>query len=173
MKTNFRIDTEVSFFDGDVLLNYGKNTTLNWNLIDRTNYSDFFHPKTPSVTEYTNFSLQVYFIAFICLTCLQTLLIYLAKSKLSKKFEEIGFLRCLSHSMLNTQIAFPTEDWDFEKIAGPEMAKKKMKQTEKEVLCVIGINFIFNSLLTTPVYILCKKPDFTSHLYSIFDIQLV
>ena len=48
------------------------------------------------------------------------------------------------------------EDWDVEKSGKCSDHYLRMKSVEKEVNVVICINFIFNSVMLTPLYILCK-----------------
>ena len=78
---------------------------------------------------------------------MQTLVIFIAKCILSKVFwHEFNILEKFLHSLENSNIPYNAKEWDDGKGDAKEH-KNRMKSNWFEVLSVIIINGIFNSIL--------------------------
>ena len=136
-------------------LNYGGQSHL-WSSIYRMNLTDSKNPLPPSLTEYTFFTKKQYFAMFWIIFTVQTSVIVVAKSLVSKPFRKLNFLEKIIHAMENSNLADPVEDWDMEKTGNCLDHYHRMKCVQKEVFFVMAINFIFNATMLTPFFTLCK-----------------
>ena len=101
----------------------------------------------PDYTMYTGVSLRYYLFLFLLIIGIQTLVIFIAKSQLSKVFmREFNLLEKWIHCLENTNIPYNAREWDDGKGNSMEH-KKRMQFNWLEVLSVIVINCFFNILL--------------------------
>ena len=101
----------------------------------------------PDYTMYVGVHLRYYLFLFITIAGLQTLIVFIAKSHLSKVFmKEFNLLEKFIHCLENTNIPYNAKEWDDGKGDAKEH-KKRMQSNWLEVLTVIAINCFFNIIL--------------------------
>ena len=66
----------------------------------------------PSITLYTHFSLQEYFLIFWGILTIQSIIILITKQSWSLEFKHLNWLEKVLHSVENSHFPFPIHDWD-------------------------------------------------------------
>ena len=129
-----------------------------WNKINRFDYCNVYNKKPPTLTLYTVLTLKQYFVGFWCIMLLQLIAVFMAKRILSPKFRKptVGWFDKLTHCIENSNLAYPMEDWDYERSGKCAEHIKRMKAVEKEVFVTMIINLIFNAILISPMAMLRK-----------------
>ena len=154
--------------DGTMVL--GNNPPFKWNSVDRWKKAgplyfehengtvildDIGNPmpnpghqvSAPDYTFYAGLRLRYYLVIFLASNGIQILVIFIAKSLLSKSFlYEFNFLEKVLHCLENSNIPYNAKEWDDGKGDAKEH-QKRMRSNWFEVLAVIIINGICNSLL--------------------------
>lgn len=151
----------------------GDGEPFDWNMVDRwqkrgTLYLEYsngtiirddygkvevnpdFLGSPPDYTLYVGVTLGIYLLIFFAHIGLHMMVVYFAKSILSKTFSiEFNFLQKIIHCLENTNIAYNSKEWDDDK--GDSMEhRKRMQSNLTEVLIMIVIKGIFNALLLIP-----------------------
>ena len=140
--------------NGSLYLEYDNGTLMekHGNLVPNPSYL----VSPPNYTLYVGISLRFYLLIFLASIGVQMLVIFIAKSFLSKAFSSaFNILEKLIHCLENTNIPFNAKEWDDDK-GDAEEHRKRMRANWLEVLSVIIINGIFNLLLLTPLFYLGK-----------------
>ena len=102
---------------------------------------------SPDYTLYVGVRLRHYLWIFFASIVIQMLVIFIAKSLLSKVFwNKFNFLEKLIHCLENSNIPYNSKEWDDGKGDAKEH-ERRMKSNWFEVLAVMIINGVFNSLL--------------------------
>ena len=117
--------------------------------------------EAPDVTLYTGFTWQPYLYIFFAHVTLHSIVIFIAKYKLSQVFR-YGFklLDKAIHSLENTNVPFNVREWD-DGMGDAEEHRRRMRLNWKESLVTIIINAVFNSSLLVPLYYLGIHEAFT------------
>ena len=117
--------------------------------------------EAPDVTLYTGFTWQPYLYIFFAHVTLHSIVIFIAKYKLSQVFR-YGFklLDKAIHSLENTNVPFNVREWD-DGMGDAEEHRRRMRLNWKESLVTIIINAVFNSSLLVPLYYLGIQTEFT------------
>ena len=88
---------------------------------------------------------------------LNIIIVFIIKKYFSKQFnEKFNFLDKIIHCIENTNIPYNAQEWDDGKGNALEHIKR-MKANLVEVMVVILIKFIFNSMLLLPICYLGKQ----------------
>lgn len=129
--------------DGTMVL--GNNDPFDWKLVD-SNVNDY--------TSYVGFSLRYYLLTFFIGTGIQMLVIFIAKSVVSKVFwNAFNFLEKWIHCLENTNVVHNAKEWDDAKGNAKEhMMRMQSNWLEGSIIIIInGIaNFAF---LFSPLYL--------------------
>ena len=157
----------LDFVTPDGLMFMGDNDGFVWNEVDRWIKNDTvfvsdpdYFVRAPEVTLYTGLPWQLYLYIFFAHVAIHTLVIFIAKYKLSQVFR-YGFnlLDKFIHSLENTNLPFNCQEWDDGK-GDAEEHRRRMRLNWKEGLVIIIINAIFNSSLLVPLYYLGTYKSF-------------
>ena len=156
----------LDFVTPDGLMFLGDNEGFVWSEVDRwvkngtlflgdyyTKNPDYFIA-APDVRLYTGLTWQPYLYIFFAHVAIHTLVIFIAKYKLSLVFR-YGFnlLDKFIHSLENINCPFNVREWDDGK-GDAEEHRRRMRLNWKEGLVIIIINAVFNSTLLIPLYYL-------------------
>ena len=161
----------LDFVTPDGLMFMGDNDGFLWNEVDRwTKNGTLFVPDplqpnipshnpdyliaAPDITLYIGLTWQPYLFIFFVHVGIHTLVIFIAKCKLSHDFK-YGFnlLDKFIHSLENTNLPFNCREWD-DGTGDAEEHRRRMRLNWKECLVIIIINAVFNSSLLVPLYYL-------------------
>ena len=139
----------LDFVTPEGLMFLGDNEGFLWNEVDR-----WMNDSGPEVTLYIGLKWQPYLFIFFTHVVIHTLVIFIAKYKISQVFK-YGFnlLDKFIHSLENTNLPFNCREWDDGK-GDAEEHRRRMRLNLKEGLVLIIINAIFNSSLLVPLYYL-------------------
>ena len=121
-------------------------TPFPWNSIDRWTIDN----KPPKYTLYTGLSLANYFTLFLVINAFHTALLFIVKIYTSPRFKKAGLIKQTIHSLENTTIPVPFEDWDA-KSGTIEEHKKRRLEVRTEVLATLGINKIIVFSMLVPL----------------------
>ena len=160
----------LDFVTPDGLMFLGDNEGFVWNEVDRwtKNGTAFISVDTyegwipnpnyfiaaPDVTLYIGFTWQPYLYIFFAHIAIHSIVIFVAKYKLSQVFKSgFNLLDKAIHSLENTNLPFNCQEWD-DGLGDAEEHRRRMHLNWKEVLVTIIINTVFNSLLLVPLYYL-------------------
>ena len=136
-------------------IQYGNSSPMPWSYLDRCTYNlDGEHVTWPKYTLYTLLGLKAYFFIFVGILVTQTIVIFLVKVKLSKKFSNFNFLDMLIHSIEVSNLAYNAEEWDSIREGNADAHIQQMQSNRTEGLVLILINFIFKLIMLCPLYIL-------------------
>ena len=167
----------LDFVTPDGLIFLGDNEGFIWNEVDRWIKNDtLFLPDNfggptipnpnyliaaPDVTLYIGLTWQPYLFIFFVHVVIHTIVIFIAKYKLSYVFK-YGFnlLDKFIHALENTNLPFNCREWDDGK-GYAEEHRRRMLLNWKEGLVIIIINAVFNSSLLIPLYYLGNHKVFT------------
>ena len=129
----------------------------NFNLIPNPNY----FIAAPDVTLYIGLTWQPYLYIFFAHVAIHTIVIFIAKYKLSLVFK-YGFnlLDKFIHSLENTNLPFNCREWDDGK-GDAEEHRRRMRLNLKEGLVIIIINAVFNTSLLIPLCYLGNSQPFS------------
>ena len=159
----------LDFVTPDGLMFIGDNEGFLWNEVDRwikngtlfifNQYgtpqpnSDYFIA-APEVTLYIGLTWRPYLYIFFVHIVIHSIVIFLAKYKLSHVFK-YGFnlLDKFIHSLENTNLPFNCREWD-DGMGDAEEHRRRMHLNWKEGLVIIIINAVFNFSLLVPLYYL-------------------
>ena len=154
-----------------------KNHTIVWNQIDRwskrnnesifievtnvqgteTNTSNIEYladNPEPSYTLYTFFTLGQYFIGFCIIMSLHMVFVYLAKWKYCHdNFQQLNHFEKIIHAIENLNIPFNIEEWDSGN-GNAQAHRLRMEANATEIKSLLVVNFLFNSLMLSPLCIL-------------------
>ena len=162
----------LDFVTPEGLMFLGDNEGFVWNEVDRwikngtlfvgsdvdllTPNLDYFIA-APDVTLYTGLTWLPYLFIFFAHVVIHTLVVFIAKYKLSLVFK-YGFnlLDKFIHSLENINCLFNVREWDDGK-GDAEEHRRRMRLNWKEGLVIIIINAVFNSSLLVPLYYLGIK----------------
>ena len=164
----------LDFVTPEGLMFMGDNDGFEWNEVDRWIKNgtllilnevwlpnpDFFIA-APDVTLYTGLTWQPYLFIFFAHVAIHSIVIFIAKYKLSNVFK-YGFnlLDKFIHSLENTNLPFNCCEWDDGK-GDAEEHRRRMRLNWKEGVVIIIINAVFNSSLLVPLYYLGIPTEFT------------
>ena len=163
----------LDFVSPDGLMFVGDNEGFVWNEVDRwikngtlfvTITDEFgetdlrpnpdYYIAAPDVTLYTGLTWLPYLYIFFAHVAIHTLVIFIAKFKLSQVFKHgFNLLDKFIHSLENTNLPFNCQEWDDGK-GDAEEHRRRMCLNWKEGLIIIIINSVFNSFLLVPLYYL-------------------
>ena len=130
----------------------GLNETINWQGLDKTDYSDPKYPVPPSYAHYTLLTLQETFIALVGLSFVQLLATWVIKVWNSKHFKEEPFkTNKFIHLLENLNFASPYKDWDDGDFSIQEF-KERAKAVRKEVFWTQAIHFISSFVMLIPLW---------------------
>ena len=138
------------------LMYYSNATPIAWSKITRFDYTDLNNPVAPPLTLYTGFSTKVYLAMFWVVVLLQPLIIYFVKKYSNPKpFDRLDWLNKIIHSMENSQIPSPMED--FEELPGSvNQHIERSQNILKEMGLTILANCFYHLIMLIPIFILCK-----------------
>ena len=138
------------------LMYYSNATPIAWSKITRFDYTDLKNPVKPPLTLYTGFSTKVYLAMFWVVVLLQPLIIYFVKKYSNPKpFDRLDWLNKIIHSMENSQIPSPMED--FEELPGSvNQHIERSQNILKEMGLTILANCFYHLIMLIPIFILCK-----------------
>ena len=122
--------------NGDMLQIFN-HTPIPWSMIDR-----WSEGKPPSYTLYTIFDLRTFFILFLLIKLMQTVIIFIVKRVTSPTFKKAELIKQIIHALENTSISVPFKDWDVE-----SGTIKKHMQRLHEVVREGIITFVINKLI--------------------------
>ena len=159
----------LDFVTPDGLMFMGDNEGFVWNEVDRWIKNDtlwifrenkspqlnpYYFIAAPDVTLYIGLTWQPYLFIFFAHVAIHTIVIFIAKYKLSLVFK-YGFnlLDKNIHSLENTNLPFNCREWD-DGMGDAEEHRRRMRLNWKEGLVIIIINAFFNSSLLIPLYYL-------------------
>ena len=163
----------LDFVSPDGLMFMGDNEGFVWNEVDRwikngtlflnlTNMwgnwyldpnPDYFIA-APNFTLYIGFTWQPYLYIFFAHVAFHSIVILVAKYKLSLVFKyDFNLLDKFIHSLENTNLPFNCQEWDDCK-GDAEEHRRRMRLNWKEGLVIIVINAVFNTSLLVPLYYL-------------------
>ena len=160
----------LDFVTPDGLIFLGDNEGFIWNEVDRWIKNDtLFLPDNsggptipnpnyliaaPDITLYIGITWQPYLFIFFVHVVIHTIVIFIAKYKLSYVFK-YGFnlLDKFIHALENTNLPFNCREWDDGK-GYAEEHRRRMLLNWKEGLVIIIINAVFNFSLLVPLYYL-------------------
>lgn len=125
---------------------YGNGTVAIKDII-ATNYG--------SKIDYTYFSLRECFLGFFAIIGLQTFFIFIAKLLTSPAFRRLGWFDMVIHSIENSNIPFPVEDWE-ECHGTIQQHRDRKNKVRNEVFTTIFINFCANIVHLVPFTIFGK-----------------
>ena len=107
----------------------------------------------PNYTLFTFFTLGQFFIGFCVILIMHAMFVFLAKLKFSQSFLELNLLEKGIHSLENMNIPFNCQEWDSGR-GDAEAHKNRMKDNSREIMVVMLVNFVFNSIMLFPLAIL-------------------
>ena len=166
----------LDFVTPDGLMFMGDNEGFVWNEVDRwikngtifvndtygqpTVPNPNYFIAAPDVTLYIGLTWQPYLYIFFAHVAIHTLVIFIAKYKLSPVFK-YGFhlLDKFIHSLENINCPFNVREWDDGK-GDAEEHRRRMRLNWKEGLVIIIINAVFNTSLLVPLYYLGIQTEF-------------
>ena len=142
---------------GDKVYLPGKPQKWTWYDISRIDYTDPENPISPDLTIYTHFSMEQYLYGFWIILCVQALVHILVK-RLSNPlpFKRQNWIYMIANGIENCQIPVPMEDWD-DQHGSIDYYVKAQKKVELEMGLTMVVNFVFNLIMTVPMWILCKN----------------
>ena len=167
----------LDFVTPDGVMFLGDNEGFLWNEVDRwvkngtifleDNYTPNpnYFIAAPDVTLYTGLTWQPYLFIFFAHIAIHSIVIFIAKYKLSYVFK-YGFnlLDKFIHSLENTNLPFNCQEWDDGK-GDAEEHRRRMRLNWKEGLVIVIINAFFNSSLLVPLYYLgISQPSTTDQI---------
>ena len=132
-----------------------------WSDIDRWNYyGDLNEPTSPSYSLYTGLTLKWSFIMFFVLMFFHFVSMMLVKTFTSLEFKEKGnYYDKFLHGMENINCAFPFRDWDEDdgKCTTKEEFKRRVHNTEVEMMWSQLVNFALSMIMLMPIWFTGKK----------------
>ena len=136
----------------DQIYLYGLNETLKWSDIDRWDYT--LNPTPPPYSMYTLLTLKQTFIAFIFLSLIQFLVIFVVKMYTSRDFRNACYkTNMLIHVFENLNFASPFEDWDKSNIKSTILLlKERYLALKKEMIATFTVNGVFILLFLVPLW---------------------
>ena len=154
----------------------GENDGFVWNEVDRwikngtlfivneyqlTVPNPDYYIAAPDVSLYIGLTWQPYLFIFFAHVAIHTLVIFIAKYKLSHVFRHsYNLLDKFIHSLENTNLPHNCQEWDDGK-GDAEEHRRRMSLNWKEGLVIIIINAVFNTSLLVPLYNLGMHEVFT------------
>ena len=120
--------------------------------IFRSDYSDPNNPVPPGYEAYTLVTLRSAYIGLAVILMLQCLSILAVKIKQSDKFYAAKKSGKFSHIIETLNFPDCYGDWD-EGDGSSEEHRERYKKARKEMLAMIGVQFIFNLVLLSPVFV--------------------
>ena len=140
----------------DIIALNNMTRNVNWNSIDRWDYTDHDKPQPPPYTFYTGLSLGHTFTAFLIMMVLHFFAITVVKIITVKKTNKESWFNFMVHVIENMNIPFHYKDWDSENLTVAEF-KQRLKQVNIEMARTYVVNFIFNILMFCPFWWTGKK----------------
>ena len=125
---------------------FGKPPVL-WSEVDRWNYEENI---PPPITLYTGPDLGNAFLVFWAIFLLHISSILITKFMTARPVRESNILDMILHAVQNSNIPFPFRDWDVDN-GTIEDHRARFGAVLREVICVMAVNFFFNSLLLVPL----------------------
>ena len=120
-------------------------------------YSNPLSPKKPEITIFTVFDAKEILYLFWFLFVIQAFLILGAKRITNPNvFKNLHWLQKITHSLENVWIPAPMQDWDHVHSTLDEY-KKKRRKISLEIAVTIGVNFLQNVAMLTPIWIFAHK----------------
>ena len=137
------------------LFYFGNAKPIPWAQITRWNHTlDNANPTPPQLSLYTMYTIEQYFCMFVTLLTMHAFFMYLAKRFINpESFQRLTLLDALIHSIGNCHIPAPMEEWDDRK-GSVAAHKRRQKLVLKEIVVAIGLNFLMNFALLSPLIIL-------------------
>lgn len=118
--------------------------------MDRTNWTDYENPVFTPYTAYTGLDLTHTFLAFLLLTGLHLVSVFVVKVKTVHNFRNVGKLEKLRHCLENMNIPVPFRDWDLDRGEVWEYLDRRRK-VNREMFWLMLVNFVFNLTMLTPL----------------------
>ena len=131
--------------------------SLPYSTLYRSDYQDSNKPTPPDFTTYTITTLTETYLLFWLIISLQALLILAAKMMLSSKFYSTRKTRKLQHVVECLHLPECFQDWDHDG-GTPAKHRDRWWQVWKEYLVIVGIHFMSNLILLTPIFIIGDFP---------------
>ena len=129
-------------------------TNVQGTLTNNSNMNYLADNPEPSYTLYTYFTLGQYFVGFCIIMSVHMVFVYLAKWKYGHdNFQQLNHLEKVIHAIENLNIPFNIEEWDSGK-GNAQAHRQRMEANAIEIKAVMLVNFLFNSLMLTPLCIL-------------------
>ena len=133
------------------------DVTFSWAQLSPYDYSNPSSPKKPEITIFTVFDAKEILYLFWFLFVIQAFLILGAKRITNPNvFKNLHWLQKITHSLENVWIPAPMQDWDHVHSTLDEY-KKKRRKISLEIAVTIGVNFLQNVAMLTPIWIFAHK----------------
>ena len=126
-------------------------TIRSGNEVNSTNPRYLLSP--PNYTLYTFFTLGEYFIGFCVIFIMQAMFVFFVKLRFCQSFHALNAFERVLHSLENMNIPFNCQEWDSGR-GDAEAHRTRMKDNSREIMVVMLVNFVFNSIMLFPLEIL-------------------
>ena len=133
---------------------FGNAPPLLWSDVTRHNYTGNGVSIPITVSYYTYFTMEQYFMYFWAILGLQSLLIIILKAVINWQiFKKQHWLDLMMHSLENSHVPFPMEDWD--ELKG-DVKEHDVRATKVmiEMASVMLVNLVTNAFFLSPMIIL-------------------
>ena len=107
----------------------------------------------PNYTLFTFFTLGQFFIGFCVIFILHGLFVFFVKWRFCHSFHTLNLFEKVIHSLENMNAPFNCQEWDSSH-GDAEAHRSRMVNNAREILTVMLVNFVFNSVLLFPLAIL-------------------
>ena len=135
---------------------FGNAPPLLWSDVTRHNYTGNGVSIPITVSYYTYFTMEQYFMYFWVILGLQSLLIIILKAVINWQiFKKQHWLDLMMHALENSHVPFPMEDWDELKGDVKEHEIRAAK-VMIEMASVMFVNLVTNAFFLSPMIILGK-----------------
>ena len=132
---------------------YNMTEEVSWSDLDRWCYENPQNPKAPDYDLYTGLTAKWSLATFFLILFLHLVAVFLVKWYTSDEFRmgKGTVFQKSNHVILNTNIPRAFRDWDYGNLSLEEH-RRRYRRTEKEMVCLILVNQVFNLMLLVPLW---------------------
>ena len=134
---------------------YDMTEEVPWSDLDRWCYDNPQNPEAPCYKLYTGLTAKWTLFTFFLILFFHLVTVFLVKWNTSDEFR-LGkgkgtVFQKSNHVIMNTNIPRPYRDWDYGNLSLEEH-RTRYRKTEKEMVCLFLVNFVFNVMLLVPLW---------------------
>ena len=144
----------VRYFVNNGSIQIGNSPLINWAQLDRWNRTESASPPPP-LTLYTLMSRSDYVFMFFGILVAHLFLTYIMKMRYSNGFKSSNVVNRIIHVIESTNIPMNYKEWD-DGFGDADEHMLRKKSNLKDVWLQVSLNWFFNTMLLTPLCVLCE-----------------